>query len=171
MYMCNRHPPNFVTIFLRSCLAWRYTGVDTETLKGHILTFFGRSECNYAVSLCMLCMCLSIGKYHRYFQLFQDKKKNALFHPLCFLFHHTPCPVCESVCEMPLTHIWRVRLRLRWLTEKKWILFNYFILSSFFPFPPSLCLTFCLSKRAPLCACVRARFARACMDVCWMSLS
>lgn len=46
------------------------------------------------------------------------------------------------------TVIWCVRPKPCWLTEKKWILFNYFILSHlFFPFSTLLrCLTFCLSK-------------------------
>lgn len=43
-------------------------GTDSETLKGQILKFFGHSVCNYTVSFCMWCMCLT--KYRKIPQMF-----------------------------------------------------------------------------------------------------
>lgn len=104
------------------------------------------SEFNYTVSLCMWRMCST--KYRKIPQMFSavpgQEEKCTLSSSFLPLPPQAPCPVCESVCGMPLSFsvldqgCAALKLNLIWL-------FHPFS-SFFFPFPSSLCLTFCLSK-------------------------
>lgn len=129
------------TSVLRWYLAWRHT-----VNRGLILVGVQNSSvCVFVVS--------SLRKYRRCFLLSQEKKKNAVFYSISLHFHHAPCPVCQSVCGMPLSFgVFVCVCVFHWD-------YVYFITSFFLVyFPPSRRLTFCLSKgRHCMFVCVCAR--------------
>lgn len=150
---------------LCNCLARKHIGTDTETLKGHILTFFGRSECSYTVSACMWCM------FSQMFSAVPGQEEKCTLSSSFLPLSPRSLPCLQVLSAWCYSHCLdtSVGLRLAWLTEKKWALFNYFILSCLFFHPLSVWPSVC-PKGTIMCLCV-CSLVHACMHGCVLNVT
>lgn len=88
-----------------------------------------------------------------------------------FHFHHAPCPVCESVCEMPVSSGASDGGCAAWLKRNEYYLIMSFFASFFPPFPPihSVWPSVCLKGTVVcLCASVHAWMCAKCHCHSWV---